>query len=69
MCEQTKRWTRHGSTRYLWKESNVLTAIRYVLYDQGEPMEVFVDQGLGFKLRNINANLTGPLHDGRGSDS
>ncbi len=36
-----KRWTRHGSTRYLWKEGNVLAAVDYVLHQQGEPMAVF----------------------------
>ncbi len=36
-----KRWTRHGSTRYLWKEENVEATIRYVVYEQGDPMAVF----------------------------
>jgi REP element-mobilizing transposase RayT len=36
-----KRWTRHGSTRWLWKEENVSAAIRYVIEAQGEPMAVF----------------------------
>ena len=37
-----KRWARHGSTRWLWKDSDVLDAIRYVVEDQGEPMAMFV---------------------------
>ncbi len=33
------RWTRHGSTRYLWTEEAVAEKVRYVLDEQGEPME------------------------------
>ena len=36
-----KRWTRHGSTRYLWKPEEVEAAIQYVVYEQGDPMAVF----------------------------
>jgi REP element-mobilizing transposase RayT len=36
-----KRWARHGSTRYLWDEKSVQNAVHYVLYEQGEPMEVY----------------------------
>jgi REP element-mobilizing transposase RayT len=35
------RWTRHGSTRYLWKEEDVAGAVDYVMLRQGEPMSVF----------------------------
>ena len=35
-----KRWARHGSTRWLWKDEDVQEAIRYVVSGQGEPMEV-----------------------------
>ena len=41
-----KRWTRHGSTRWLWNDQDVLNAIRYVVDEQGEPMTVFVAEGL-----------------------
>ena len=37
-----KRWARHGSTRWLWKDQHVQEAIRYVGEEQGEPMAVFV---------------------------
>jgi REP element-mobilizing transposase RayT len=37
-----KRWARHGSTRWLWRDQDVQEAIRYVGDGQGEPMEVFV---------------------------
>jgi REP element-mobilizing transposase RayT len=33
------RWTRHGSTRYLWTEEAVAQKVRYVLDEQGEPLE------------------------------
>lgn len=37
-----KRWTRHGSTRWLWKKEEACNAIRYVVEGQGRPMAVFV---------------------------
>jgi REP element-mobilizing transposase RayT len=36
-----KRWTRHGSTRYLWKDDEVAAAVDYVIAEQGEPMASF----------------------------
>lgn len=38
---RTKRWTRHGSTRYLWKPQEVESAVHYVVHEQGEPMAVY----------------------------
>ena len=38
-----QRWTRHGSTRYLWKPEQVGAAIHYVVREQGEPMAVWED--------------------------
>ena len=38
-----KRWARHGSTRWLWKDRDVQEAVRYVVEEQGEPMAVFVE--------------------------
>jgi REP element-mobilizing transposase RayT len=35
------RWTQHGSTRYLNDETSFDGAVRYVVDEQGEPMEVF----------------------------
>ncbi len=32
-------WAYRGSRRYLWTERELLDAIAYVLYDQGEPLE------------------------------
>lgn len=37
-----RRWARHGSTRWLWKDQDVREAIRYVIEEQGEPMALFV---------------------------
>ena len=36
-----KRWSRHGSTRYLWKPQEVRAAIEYVVRGQGEAMAVW----------------------------
>jgi len=36
-----KRWTRHGSTAYLWDDESVDAAVDYTLHDQGEPMAAF----------------------------
>jgi REP element-mobilizing transposase RayT len=36
-----RRWARHGSTRWLWTREDVSAAVRYVVEDQGEPMEMF----------------------------
>ncbi len=40
-----KRWARHGSTRWLWKDEHVRDAIRYVVEGQAEIMEVYVGEG------------------------
>jgi REP element-mobilizing transposase RayT len=35
-----ERWTRHGSTKYLWKAESVDAAVKYVVEEQGQPLEV-----------------------------
>jgi REP element-mobilizing transposase RayT len=35
------RWTRHGSTQYLWQPEHVGASIQYVVREQGEPMAVW----------------------------
>ena len=35
-----RRWARHGSMRWLWKDQDVRKAIRYVVEEQGEPIAV-----------------------------
>ena len=37
------RWTRHGSTRYLWSEAEVAYKVDYVLSSQGDPMDRYPD--------------------------
>ena len=37
-----RRWARHGSTRWLWKDRHVQNAIQYVVEEQGEPMALFM---------------------------
>ncbi len=41
-----RRWARHGSTRWLWKDEDVRGAIRYVVEEQGEPMALLVGEGV-----------------------
>lgn len=38
-----KIWSRHGSTRYLWMENHIESAIDYVLYGQGDELPTFLD--------------------------
>jgi REP element-mobilizing transposase RayT len=47
-----KRWTRHGSTRKLWKEADVVAAMHYVVHEQGEPMAVFYDPAAVLRIEN-----------------
>ncbi len=39
-------WTRHGSTKYLWSVAEVEAATIYVIYDQGDPMALYVDSNI-----------------------
>lgn len=41
-----KRWARHGSTRWLWKDEHLQEAIHYVTEEQGEAMALFVAEVL-----------------------
>lgn len=36
------RWARHGSTRWLWTDEDVRSAMRYAVEEQGETMAVLV---------------------------
>jgi REP element-mobilizing transposase RayT len=60
-----KSWTRHGSTRYVWKVEELTNAIQYVLHEQGEPMVVYenprLDVDAVFKQRgNVLNSKTAP---------
>jgi REP element-mobilizing transposase RayT len=46
--DRVNRWTRHGSTRYLWKEAEVEATIQYVINEQGLPMAVFENKNRTF---------------------
>ena len=39
-----KRWTRHGSTRHLFREGDVEAAITYTLDEQGDRMAWYADE-------------------------
>lgn len=39
--QDIKRWTRHGSSRYLFEQESISAAIAYVRNEQGEPMAVY----------------------------
>jgi len=41
-----KRWARHGSTRWLWKDQDVQEAIRYVVEEQGDPISPWIKSPL-----------------------
>ena len=41
-----RRWARHGSTRWLWHDADVMNAVRYVVDEQGLPMALFVAEGI-----------------------
>ena len=47
------RWTRHGSTRYLWREEEVEATIQYVVYEQGSPMAVFENKNRSFEILDL----------------
>ncbi len=38
VADGARVWTRHGSTRWLWNEDEVVAGARYVHERQGEPM-------------------------------
>ena len=41
---ERRRWSRHGSTRYLWQREEVEAAIVYVADHQGNPMAMYVNE-------------------------
>ena len=47
--KRINRWTRHGSTRYLWHEEEVEATIQYVVCEQGSPMAVFENKDRSFE--------------------
>ncbi len=63
-----KVWTRHGSTRYLWDQSAVQAAKRYVLDQQGGPLAPAPHEGKPLPHGRGSDEPVGSLPDGRGSD-
>lgn len=41
--KQAKRWSRHGSTVYLWDARQLQSAVDYVVHGQGPTMSCYVD--------------------------
>ncbi|MFN0172969.1 MAG: transposase [Bryobacteraceae bacterium] len=39
---ETRRWLRHGRTRYLWTRDDISSAIRYVVEEQGASFALWV---------------------------
>ncbi len=54
--ENQKIWSRHGSTRYLWNEKDVIAASRYTVYEQGADLAPapFIEPTLIAKFEGIS---------------
>lgn len=71
-----RRWSRHGSTKYLWTPEHLEAAIRSVVEEQGVPLAVGEnveravpeDGGAMGDSRLVSGDRVGPLPDGRSSD-
>ena len=50
-----ERWTRHGSTRYVWTEKVLAEKIRYVLDEQGERMAWYCDSSI--RAESVSAGI------------
>ena len=44
--EIPKTWTAGGSKRYIFNEDKLLEKIHYVIYEQGSPMQYYLDETL-----------------------
>jgi hypothetical protein len=42
--KRLQRWTKHGSTRYLWRSEEIVSVVEYIVHQQGRPMAVFQDE-------------------------
>lgn len=43
---ERKRWTAHGSTRYLWNEETVAEKTHYTLHEQGDMMATYENKNV-----------------------
>jgi alanyl-tRNA synthetase len=67
---QSKVWSRHGSTRYLWTEEAVTAAGKYVAEAQGPDLPLDeLDRVNRRSVGNDDGSELGPLPHGRGSES
>jgi len=41
--KRARRWSVHGSTRWLWSARDVDAAVHYVLHEQGEPTTAYLN--------------------------
>jgi hypothetical protein len=41
LAAEAKLWSRHGSTRYLWTDKHIETAVDYVINRQGDELPSF----------------------------
>jgi len=64
---ERKRWTAHGSTRYLWSDEAVGQKVRYTLQEQGEVMGVA--QSVGSLSRVLGPITAGALFESFGRNS
>ncbi|MGE3181234.1 MAG: alanine--tRNA ligase-related protein [Phycisphaerae bacterium] len=68
ITDDAKVWSRHGSTRYLWKPEDIAAACRYVTEAQGgELAKSSFSESIKFAVSSEDHGLV-PLPDGRGSD-
>ncbi len=58
-----KRWTKHGSTVWLWSDRSVSDAMRYVAYEQGEAMALFLRET---ERRSLTVTTPSEVCDGVG---
>ena len=68
-CSDRKRWTRHGSTRYLWKVSDIEGTMQYVIELQGECMSAWQTTDMDIEAFFVQAEGGTPLTNVRGSDT
>jgi REP element-mobilizing transposase RayT len=41
--KECKKWTRHGSTRYMWDPVATQAAVHYIIHEQGKPMALYAN--------------------------
>ena len=54
-ARENRRWSRHGSTRYLWTRDDIEAAVAYVVDGQGAPMAVYVNNAATSEIRSTTS--------------